>query len=54
MVGQRWVGRWGAVRARGERARARTSPNILQIEDSQKLQDDLRTQREGLERKLKD
>ena len=31
VVGQRWVGRWGAVRARGERARARRSPNILQI-----------------------
>ena len=49
MVGQRWVGRWGAVRARGERARARKSPNILQILDSQKLQDDLRTQRGGLD-----
>ena len=51
MVGQRWVGRWGAVRARGERAMTRRSPNILQILDSRKLQDDLRTQREGLERK---
>ena len=30
VVGQRCVGRWGAVRARGERARmARRSPNIF-------------------------